>query len=67
MKLPSLQTITWTTVAAAVISAAVLAAAELGDQQETAVDVEDALCASLPGWPCEPSAAQPPRKGDAPR
>ena len=66
MKLPSLQTITWTTVAAAVISAAVLAAAELGDQQETAVDVE-ALCASLPWWPCEPSAAQPPRKGDAPR
>ena len=65
MKLTSLKLITWTTVAAAVISAALLAASGSGTPDRALVDLQ--ALRSVLALRCEPRASESARGVNAPR
>ena len=65
MKLTSLKLITWTTVAAAVVSAALLAATDSGNQDRALVDLQ--AVRSVLTLRCEPGASESARGANAPR
>ena len=65
MKLTSLKLITWTTVAAAVVSAALLAATGSGTHDRALVDLQTVR--SVLALRCEPGASESARSANAPR
>lgn len=65
MKLTSLKLITWTTVAAAVVSAALLAATDSGNQDRALVDLQ--AVRSVLTLRCEAGASESARGANAPR
>lgn len=65
MKLTSLKLITWSTVAAAVVSAALLAATDSGNQDRALVDLQ--AMRSVLALRCEPGANESARGANAPR